>query len=178
MTAPANELSRPIRLDTLGEGERAIEIETTVEERGALARRFGLIAIGALAADVRLHREGLSVMAEGRIRGEVEQPCIATGEPVPARIDESFRLRFVHEDQAGAAEEIELSEEDCDTVPFEGGLIDIGEAVAETLALALDPFPRSANADQVLKAAGVLQENEVETGPFAALKGLRDKLAR
>ncbi|WP_380873468.1 hypothetical protein ACFB49_41670 [Sphingomonas sp. DBB INV C78] len=176
MTTPAPEFSRPVRLDTLGEADRTIEIEASAEERAALAKRFGLLSLDRLVATASLHREGQAVLATGRIEADVAQPCTATGEPVPAAIDESFRLRFIPEDQIGDADEIELSESDCDTIPFAGGQIDIGEAVAETMALALDPFPRSPNADAVLKAAGVLKEDEVETGPFAALKALKDKL--
>jgi uncharacterized protein YutE (UPF0331/DUF86 family) len=63
-----------------------------------------------------------------------------------------------------------------DTVFYSGGAIDLGEAAAETLALALDPFPRSPAAAAALKEAGVLSEEEA--GPFGALAGLRDKLKR
>lgn len=178
MSAPVSEFPRPMRLDTLGEAERDVPIEANEAERAALAIRFGLIALDRLTAGVRLSREGQTVLATGRIAAAVTQPCVATGEPVPAVIDESFRLRFIPEAAAADAEEIELSEDDCDTVAYSGGVIDIGEAVAETLALALDPFPRSPNAAAILKAAGVVQEDEVETGPFAALKALRDKLGK
>ena len=171
---PASELARPIRLDTLGEAPRDIAITADDAERAALVRRFGLIALDRLTAEVRLHREGQAVLAEGRLAADVVQPCVATGEPVPAVIDEPFRLRFLPADLIGDGEEIELSEEDCDTIPFDGGLVDIGEAVAETLALALDPFPRAPDADAALKAAGVLQEGEA--GPFAALKALKDRM--
>jgi uncharacterized metal-binding protein YceD (DUF177 family) len=108
----------------------------------------------------------------------VVQSCVATGESLPATLDVPFRLRFVPEDDASAAEEIELSEEDCDTLTYAGGAVDLGEAAAETLALALDPFPRGPDADAALKAAGVVGEDEAEVGPFAALKGLRDKLGK
>ena len=52
--------------------------------------------------------------------------------------------------------------------------IDIGEAAAETLALALDPYPRAPDAGEALKAAGV--KGEEEAGPFAALAALKGKL--
>jgi len=45
--------------------------------------------------------------------------------------------------------------------------------VADTLALALDPFPRGPNADVALKAAGVLSEEQA--GPFAALAALKSE---
>jgi len=74
------------------------------------------------------------------------------------------------------AEEVELSEADCDVIGYEGGAIDLGEAVAETLALALDPFPRSPDADAALREAGVLSEEDA--GPFAALKALKEKMGK
>lgn len=173
MTTP--EFSRPVRIDTLGEGGRAIAIEADEAERAALAARFGLISLEGLAADAALRREGETILAEGRIRATVEQACVATGGPVPATIDEPFSLRFVPE---GDAEEIELDVEDCDTIDYSGSAVDLGEAVAETLALSLDPFPRALDAEAVLKAAGILSEDEVVTGPFAALKALKDKLGK
>lgn len=169
------EFSRPVRIDTLGEGGRALSIMAEEGERAALAERFGLIALDALSADAMLRREGDLVFAEGRVKASVAQACVASGAPVPAEIDEAFSLRFVPEGQE-TAEEIELDAEDFDMIDYAGGAIDLGEAVAETLALSLDPFPRAPDADEVLKEAGVLSEDEVVTGPFAALKELKGKL--
>lgn len=169
------EFSRPIRIDTLGEGGRAIAIEADEAERAALAERFGLISLALLAADAALRREGEKILAEGRVRAMAEQACVATGGPVPVAIDEAFSLRFVPE---GDAEEIELDVEDCDTIDYSGSAVDLGEAIAETLALSLDPFPRAPDAEAVLKAAGILSEDEVVSGPFAALKALKDKLGK
>jgi len=52
----------------------------------------------------------------------------------------------------------------------DGQAIDLGEAVAQTLALTVDPFPRSAGADAALSELGA-----EESGPFAGLKGLLGK---
>lgn len=168
------EFSRPVRIDTLGEA-RPIAVSAEPEERAALARRFGLIAIDALEGTAEVRREGESVTAEGRLHAVVTQACAATGDPIPTTIDEGFTLRFVPEGSAETVEEIELDAADCDTIDYSGGAIDLGEAIAETMALALDPFPRRPDADAILKAAGVLAEDEA--GPFSALKALRDKLS-
>ena len=40
----------------------------------------------------------------------------------------------------------------------DGAAIDLGGAIADTLALGLDPYPRSAGAEAALKEAGVLSE--------------------
>jgi uncharacterized metal-binding protein YceD (DUF177 family) len=56
----------------------------------------------------------------------------------------------------------------------DGAAIDLGSAIADSLALAVDPYPRSPSADAALKDAGVLSEDEA--GPFAALAALKSKL--
>ena len=66
-----------------------------------------------------------------------------------------------------------------DVIKLDGGKagsVDLGEAAAETMALALDPYPRAPEAPNVLREAGVLSEEEA--GPFGALAGLRDKLEK
>jgi len=100
-----------------------------------------------------------------------------TGEPIAAHIDEPFELLFVPEQPAaGADQDIELGEQDCDVVFYDGAAIDLGSAIADTLALSLDPYPRSASAESALKEAGVLSEEQAS--PFAvlaALKGRKDE---
>lgn len=171
MTTP--EFSRAFRIDTLGEAPRIVSIEAGEGERAALARRFGLVAIRRLEAEAEISRTGETVRANGRLRARVTQSCVATGDPLDAAVDEPFALRFVTEDQ-DIADEVELSEEDCDTLAYDGAAVDLGEAVAETLALALDPFPRGPGAEAALRQAGVL--GEAEAGPFAALKALKDRM--
>lgn len=166
------EFSRPERLDQIGGEPRTVRIEADEAERSALARRFGLPGVERLAAEFQLRREAGGVRATGRVEGAVTQACSVSGEPLPARIDEAVDLRFAEEPVG--AEEVELSADALDTLPIEGGAIDLGEAAAETLALALDPFPRAPGAEDALKAAGVLSEGE--GGPFGALAALRDKL--
>jgi uncharacterized metal-binding protein YceD (DUF177 family) len=167
------EFSRPFRLDELGSAPRIVTIEADAAERAALAKRFGLLAIDRLAADAQLIREGDIVRADGTLAADVVQACVASGEPVAAAITEGFSLRFVPAGHEHDAEEVELEEGELDEVDYEGGTVDLGEAAAQTLALALDPFPRAPNADEKLRDAGVIGEQDA--GPFAALKVLKDK---
>jgi len=166
------ELHRPLKIDTLGNRPVQHNIKATPDECVALARRFGLTALERLAAEMTVVERDGAYHVEGRLVADVVQTCVATGEPVPAHVDEPFHVRFVA-DTAPEQEEIELEADDCDEMTHDGQFIDIGEAVAQTLALSLDPFPRAANADEILRAAGVLSEGE--TGPFAALKALKFK---
>ena len=172
------EFSRPVRIDTLGAAPRTVVIDAAEGEREALARRFGLVAIGALSAEASVSRAGEAVIASGRLEAEVTQACVATGEPVEARVEEAFRIEFRPHPETGAEEEIELGEEELDVVFYDSASVDLGEAVAESLSLALDPYPRSPAAEAALKQAGVKSEDEAraESSPFAALKGLKDKL--
>lgn len=172
----ANEFARAIRLDALGEAPRQMTIEAEADERAALARRFGLVSIDRLSATASIRREGDIVFADGRLSAAVVQSCVATGDPLPATVDEPFALRFEPASAVAdpAADEVELAATDLDVVAYSGGAVDLGEAVAETLSLALDPFPRAPDADERLRAAGV--KDEGEAGPFAALKELRDRL--
>jgi uncharacterized metal-binding protein YceD (DUF177 family) len=172
------EFSRPVRVETLGAEPRRLAVEADEAERAALAERFGLASIGRLTAEATLTRSGETIVAAGSLRAEVVQICVATGEPVPAAVDEPFRIEFRPEPAAAPDEEVELGERELDVTFYAGGAIDVGEAVAETLSLSLDPFPRAPGAEASLQAAGVKSEEQAraESSPFASLAVLKDKL--
>ena len=160
-----------IALDRIRDGER-IDLIADEGERAAVAERLGLSSLDRLEAHAALAREDERVRAKGRVRASLEQSCVATGEPVAEHVDEAFEILFVPAPGDGRPdEEIELAEEDCDAVFYEGGTIDLGTAVADTLALAMNPYPRSAGAEAALREAGVL--SEAEAGPFAVLAKLK-----
>ncbi len=159
-----------LRLDQIRDGER-IDLVADEAERGAIAGRLGLPSLGRLEAHAALTRTGDAIRADGRVTAALQQRCVITGEPVAAHVDEAFAIRFVREPKGTPDEEIELGEVDCDSVFHDGATIDLGSAIADTLALSLDPYPRSAGADAALKEAGVMSEEQA--GPFAALAKLR-----
>ena len=160
-----------LRLDQIRDGER-LDLSADEGERQAVAERLGLGGLDRFEAHAVMSRIGQNVRAEGRIVAALEQSCVVTGEPVAAHVDEPFALMFVPEPQETTPEaEIELGAEDCDTVFYDGAAIDLGGAIADTLALSLDPYPRSAGAEAALKEAGVLSEEQA--GPFAALAKLK-----
>lgn len=172
-----NEFSRSYRRDEIGERSRAVRIEANAMERAALANRFGLRSLDKLSGEAALARTAAGIRARGWLHAEAEQACVVTGDAVPAVIDEPFDLLFVEESMLGSGEdEIELSAADCDVIGYDGQGIDLGEALAQTLALALDPFPRAPGADASLRAAGVLSEEEA--GAFGALAGLKAALEK
>ena len=150
-----------------------IDLVASDDDRAEIAKRLGLLTIARLEAHAVVERDGGKVQATGRLKAALEQSCVASGESVPARIDEPFELTFLPEPEGRPDEEVEIGAEDLDVVFHDGSAIELGPAVADTLALAIDPYPRGPNADAALKAAGVLSEGEA--GPFAALAKLKAK---
>jgi uncharacterized metal-binding protein YceD (DUF177 family) len=160
-----------LRLDQIRDGER-LDLAADDRERASIARRIGIAGLDRLEAHVTLTRSGKTVRASGRLGASLEQSCVITNEPVPAHIDEPFEIVFLPEPEpTNADEEVELAEADCDVVFYDGAMIDLGTAIADSLALSLDPYPRSAGADAALKEAGVLSEEQAS--PFAALAQLK-----
>lgn len=162
------EFSRPI--DTRHLGDRPHRIGATAKECAALAARFALVAIERLEAQVTFAHEGKAILASGEFKAEVVQTCAISGEPLAVRIAEPLTLRFVPARPATVAEEIELAEEQLDEIEYQGSAFDLGEAVAQSLALAIDPYATGPEAERV-RAARLLG-GEV-AGPFAVLAGLK-----
>ena len=172
----SDRFAHQLRLDQIRDGER-LDLVADESERGAIAERLALPSVERLEAHASLSRNGAIVRASGRLSAALQQSCVVTNDPVPAHVDEPFDIVFMPEPATGGAdEEIELGEQDCDVVFHDGAAIDLGTAIADTLALSLDPYPRSASADAALKEAGIMTEEQAS--PFAALaalKGDRDK---
>lgn len=145
--------------------------------RAALAKRFGLEAIDRLEGNLAVVRDGAGARATGRLVADVVQSCVVSGEPVPANVDEAIDLHFEPLDEAG--DELELEADALDVMPVEGDAIDLGEALAQALAVALDPYPRAAPEVLARVRRLLLSEEEAEAqdaaakaaaNPFAALK--------
>jgi uncharacterized metal-binding protein YceD (DUF177 family) len=160
-----------LRLDQIREGDR-LELVADEAERSAIAQRLGPPRIERLEAHVSLSRTGDVVRASGRLMAALSQSCVVTGEPVPAHVDERFELAFMPAPRVDSSdEEIELGASDCDVAFYDGGVIDLGTAIADTLALSLDPYPRSAGAEVALREAGIMTEEQAS--PFAVLAQLK-----
>ena len=176
MTGPDSELSRLIRLDAIGVEHAEHPICATADECAALAVRFSLEAVESLGADVKLSRTHRGYCARGTLHAQVTQTCVATGESLPATIRTPLDILFVAVDAPTNDAEIILSTDDSDIMEHDGQQIDLGEAVAQTLLLALEPFPRRPDAGARLKAAGVV--SDVDIRPFSALQTLKERLAK
>ena len=172
----ASELSRPIKPRALPAGTMTIEADEA--ERAALAKRFGITAIHGLTAEVEFGEKDGAVLAEGKLAATLEQPCAVTREDFTYEVSETFSLRFVPEGRMGEYEEdaeFELTEDDLDEIEYEGDSFDLGEAIAQELALAIDPYREGPSAEEAREKAGIeSDENRKPSGPLAeALAALK-----
>ena len=161
-----SEFTRLVSLARLGAEPFRQHIAADGDERGALARRFDLVSLDRLEADVELVREPMgTILLSAAFAAEFAQQCIVTLDPVAGGVSERFQLRY------GPPEEEEMAptgEDDPAFEPLESESIDIGEAIAQEFSLALPPFPRAP--DAVIAAE---PEEDKAEGPFAALARLR-----
>jgi uncharacterized metal-binding protein YceD (DUF177 family) len=182
-TDPKPEFSRMIALAKLEQGPITLNIWAEPEERLRIAERFGLISLDGLDAELEVTAIGPdSVRVTGRLHATLAQPCIASLEPVPAKVDDSFTVLWTEgagwldEDDLGLDIEVEgiVVEAHADTV-------DLGEAVAQQLALMLDPYPRVAAPGESELVVDI-SESETEEGetrrPFAESEALKSLLKR
>jgi uncharacterized metal-binding protein YceD (DUF177 family) len=153
---PSSELRREVVVEPLPRGGIVVDIEANTSEREALARRFDLLEVGSLRGQGRLVRlTAGEIGLEGWLDAAVVQTCVISLEPVPAEVHVPVRRRYRRDvagrtspadDQLAADDELE---------PLAGDRIDVGEAFAEELGLALEPYPHAEGAaDEVAKELG------------------------
>jgi uncharacterized metal-binding protein YceD (DUF177 family) len=166
-----SEFTRLVSLARLGAEPFRQHIAADDEERSTLARRFDLVSLDLLEADVELVREPMgTILLSATFAAEFAQQCIVTLDPVAGSVSERFQLRYGPPE---AEEMAPAGESDPTFEPLESESIDIGEAIAQEFSLSLPPFPRAPDA----VVAAELEEDKAE-GPFAALARLRRNVPR
>lgn len=162
--------------------ELRFEADATARKR--LARRYDIPELLRLTGTARIRpyrKEGLTL--DCHFEAELVQNCVVTLDPVMQNVDEKFTQRYLPEHMAGPATAlpesereitIDINAEDAPE-PMEAGKIDVGEAVAERLALAIDPYPRKPGVDFEAPSpsdrAG--DASESKPNPFAVLEKLK-----
>lgn len=166
------EFHRPVALARIPPEGRQEHLRATPAECAALALRFGIVAVNRFSGELLLKPEPAGGVAiEGRISAEVVQDCAVTLEPVVQQVDEAVHLRIL------GLGELDFDDPEApDEVDAPGGVADLGEALSEQLALALDPYPRAPGAvlpDEV--AEDPEAPPEPRPSPFAGLAALRGR---
>lgn len=169
------EFQRPVDHAALGRRPKRIEVAATPEERAAIARYLGLIALDRLDAGVEVRPWRNGVALAGRLQARVTQACVVTLDPVTADIAQDFDRYYLPADTLAREQGPPSLEVEVDAA--EGELpealperaIPLGDVLVEELSLALDPFPRVAGAHLPPDSAG----SDASDHPFAALASLR-----
>jgi uncharacterized metal-binding protein YceD (DUF177 family) len=186
--------ARKVVIEPWPDGGIAVTLSAGPEERAVLARRFGLLELAALEARLRLERLPASgeIRLHGVLEADLTQVCVVSLEPVPAQLREPVERRYR---RAGGPAPAATSpkvwtpdeDEDEEVELVHGRTLDLGAALAEELALALDPYPRAPDAEALLAEAlaadglgpyisfGAATPAEP---PLAALRQLKEKRAR
>jgi uncharacterized metal-binding protein YceD (DUF177 family) len=137
------EFHRPLPTERVGEAGYELTVEADPAECAALAARLGVPALAALRCRFRLARAANAIVAEGEFEARITRICVVSLDEFEMAVAERFRIRFVPAGQ----ESTEIEPDADDEIPYAGGMIDLGEAAAEQLALTLEPYPRRPDAE-------------------------------
>ena len=168
------EFSRPLPLDAVPPEGVTVRLQASPEECRALAARFDLVELAGLSGEIRVEPVGSNptFLVTGRLAADAVQACVVTLESVPARVAAEFDRLFSRDLPAESDGEVEIDAEAETPEPLVEGRLDLGEILAQELSLALDPYPRTPDADRHLaEFAG--EPGGGTRSPFGVLAGLR-----
>ena len=173
---PRSEFSHKVTVEPWPEDGVLVELTATAAEREALRARFDLADLTSLSASAGIERKMTELVLAGTIEATVAQACVVTLKPIISALEVPFERRYrrreTHEKLIASGETSE-PEDEIDIELLDGGEIDVGEAIAEELYLALDPYPRAPDADRALQEmadrTGVALD-EPATNPFEKLR--------
>jgi len=171
-----------IKVSELGKRASEFNVTATSEECTALAERFGLADIGAVSATVKVldlpRKEGVKIT--GQLKASIVHRSTISLKDVPEELDVPFELLLVSQEVAERMDN-DGTLMDPDAIEYdalEGDDVDLGEIVAQTLSVSMDPYPRVEGEEVEIPKSKhfTLDEPELEKpNPFAVLKGLKDK---
>nr|WP_295885443.1 DUF177 domain-containing protein [uncultured Devosia sp.] len=174
MSAQAPLFDAIVRIDRLPASGRDLTVSLDEPTRAALAESLNVSAIDKFEATLTVAPLRGGIRALGRLIADIVQPSVVTFEPVEQHIDEPVDRVFLPEAQAhkptpGSEVFIDLEDDDFPD-HIDGPEVDLSALLIETLALAIDPYPRAPG--ESLDSLGI----DVGGGPmspFAALEKLK-----
>lgn len=166
------EFPYPVAAHEIGGAARTYRLTASAEQRASLARRFDLLALDRLEAELAVRRDTLGIAVTGRVRAAGAQACVVSGEPAPFDLDEDVDVRFSDSATPASGDEVELTAPDLELLPLEGDTLDLGEVAAQSLGLGLDPYPRAPEAVRAAAQQFVVDEEaaRLAANPFSVLK--------
>ncbi len=177
-----NDLTLSLKASELDNNEINYSVVATKEQRAALVERFGLVDLAELSGEVSVKRKEAieGIFLEGSIKAVLTQACTISLKPVAETVDEEFALVLVSPETADRMDEDEayLDASSPDYDALEGDDVEIGEVIAQTLAISMNQYPRADDVDLAAIANDKISVNEAELekpNPFAALSKLKDQ---
>ena len=170
-------LSRPLKVDEIKDGASA-EIAANDAELDAMAKMLNLVALERLTFTCRFdHRGGGRLCLTGTLRGLATQTCVISLEPIEAVLEVPVEQEFW---PAALIAQLEQNAADSGGAgifnwpePIVDGRIDLGPVIYESLATALDPYPRREGASFDWSQGPEDEAKGTRSGPFAALAALK-----
>jgi uncharacterized metal-binding protein YceD (DUF177 family) len=164
-TEPTVEFSRPLevaRIPKLGSHEK---LNADARECSALAKRLTVPAIHTLTAELKVKPwRGGGFTVTGELKADLDQESVVSLETFRSTVVFPVERYFLSTPSGADLE----ADEDIDQIT--NGVIDVGEVVAETLALELDPYPRKPG--EAFQSAIVEETDDIpdKPNPFNVLR--------
>ncbi len=162
------EFSRLLAVDRVPKGGSYEKIAAESAECAALAKRFDIPVIHRLSAELHASPwRGGGLKLEGTLRAGLEQISVVSLEAFRHDLEIPVLRYFMPAGSAAGGGDAEIDH-------IEAGHVDLGEVVAETLALELNPYPRKPGED-FQPPAETPEKQPAKPSPFAVLAKLKPK---
>jgi hypothetical protein len=164
-------------IEDVPEAGLKVERAATAAEREGIATALDLNACTALVAKYVLAPRGEGhFRLAGTLEAQVEQTCVVTLEPLSNKVAASFNVDYWPETEIPAAKGGVLDVHDePDLEPIVAGRMEVGRVIFESLAGAIDLFPRKPGASFDSLSAPPEGGSGGTGGPFAALAKIKAK---
>jgi hypothetical protein len=163
-----------VRLDKLPSAGRSVNVNADEAQRAAIAESLKILAVDRFVAELTVVPLRGGLRAQGFVDAVVQQASIISQEPVEETLREEIDRVFLPapkgEKSPAPGSEVFIDLED-DEFPdhIDGSEVDLSALMLETLALALDPYPRRPG--ETVESLNL--KNEGEENPFAKLAALK-----
>ena len=163
-----------VRIDRLPSAGRSVDVAPDAEARAALASILKVEAVEAMQASLTVAPLRGGIRALGHLTARIVQNSVVSFEPVVQDIDEAVDRVFLpastdNVPTPGSEVFVDLEDDDFPD-HIDGPEVDLSALLIETIALAIDPYPRLPG--ESLESLG-LNDDGVASGPFAALTKLK-----
>ena len=165
-------------VEKIPEAGLKVERAASPEERQNFASALDIVACTSLTARYLIAPRGEGhFRLSGTVEARVEQSCVVTLEPIINDVAESFSVDYWPETELSSPEGGVLDVHDePDLEPIVAGRLQVGRVIFQSLAGAIDLFPRKPGATLESQSASPDDSAAAKTeGPFAALAKIKAK---